>query len=85
MPTSTPHLLITQLLPPFLRGEASVIDLTLGMNTVVGQIAQTRPLHGAETELFALLERWEQAGWDERPAVVDDLRTLARSMMATPK
>lgn len=77
-------MLITELLPPFLRGETSVIDLTVGMNAAVGPIAHTRPLSGAEIELFALLERWEQAGWAERPVVVDDLRNLARSMLATP-
>ncbi|GLI02280.1 hypothetical protein [Phytohabitans aurantiacus] len=85
VPTNTPHVLITEHLPPFLRGETSVTDLTAGVNAAVRQIAQTRPLCGAEVDLFMLLERWEVAGWVERPAVVDDLRNLTKSMLAMPK
>jgi hypothetical protein len=37
-----------------------------------------RPQDGVEVDLLYLLERREEAGWADRPAVVDELRLTIR-------
>jgi hypothetical protein len=65
-----------------LRGDVSVIAFTYAFRTAVAQIADTRPLHGVEIELFEALEDWEVSGWPDRPAAVDRLRAIAASATA---
>ena len=77
-----PDPLIRQAVKPFLRGEDSVVDLSLAFRAAMNQLVTARPLHGPEVKLFDLLEQWEQAGWAGRPALVDELRAHARSIAA---
>ncbi len=66
----------------FLRGDHSVFDFSHAVRGAVNEVAEERPLQGVEVELFYGLEEWETAGWDDRPAVVDRLRTLARTVVS---
>ncbi len=74
------HELVRDAAAPFLRGETSVIDFTYAFRAAVDQVTQTRPLHGQEVDLFFALESWESAGWAERLAAVDRLRSLVASI-----
>lgn len=74
--------LVRDIAGPFLRGEISVVDLTLAFNRSIGEIARERPLHGQEIDLLEALEAWEEAGWDGRPAAFERLRVLAASIAA---
>jgi hypothetical protein len=67
----------------FLRGDVGVLDFTYAFRGAVNEVTATRPLQGAEVDLFYELEVWETAGWDERPDVVDRLRAIARGMSDT--
>jgi hypothetical protein len=62
----------------FLRGDSSVVDFTYAFRAAVNEVTSGRPLDGVEIDLFDLLERWEAAGWADRPAVVDELRSAIR-------
>jgi hypothetical protein len=62
----------------FLRGDTSVVDFTYAFRAAINEVTVDRPLDGVELDLFYLLERWEEAGWAERPAVVDELRSAIR-------
>jgi hypothetical protein len=77
------HEAILRELRPFLRGETSVIELTLAFRHATNEIAERRPLHGCEVDLFVVLEEWESAGWAVRPKVVDRLRSLAARIVAS--
>jgi len=76
------HELVRDAAVRFLRGDLSVVDLTYAFRTAVGQVAEARPLHGLEVDLFYELERWEESDWRDRPASVDRLRELAASIVA---
>lgn len=65
----------------FLRGDLSVPDFTYAVRDVTTAVVAQRPLRGKEVTLDALLEEWEQAGWDDRAAVVDRLRSLCRRLL----
>jgi hypothetical protein len=49
----------------------------LAFNRTVWEIAEDRPLWGQEIDLFFALESWYEAGWANRPAKVERLRTPA--------
>ncbi len=66
----------------FLRGDYSVLDFTYAFRGVMNEVAAERPLDGLEVDLFYALEEWETAGWADRPAVVDRLRTLTRTVVS---
>lgn len=76
------HEAIVRELRPFLRGETSVIELTFAYRRAIAEIAERRPLHGREVDLFVVLEAWETAGWADRPTVVDRLRDLTATILA---
>ncbi len=63
----------------FPQGDLSVPDLC-GSRATEG-VVQQRSLRGLELKLDALLEEWQQAGWDDRVAVVDRLRSLCRRVL----
>jgi len=85
MDTTVPHQLIRRAVLPFLRGEESVVDLTFAFRAAASEITATRPLDGPEIVLFDLLERWEEAGWRRRPALVDELRAQAARIAGEAK
>jgi hypothetical protein len=66
----------------FLRGDTSVVEFTYAFLAAINVVTQRRPLDGIEVDLFNLLERWEQAGWVDRPAVVDEIRLTIRGFAA---
>lgn len=68
----------------FLRGEASVVDFTYAFRAAANVVVRDRPLRGYEVRLFHALEEWENSGWAGRPAIVDALRVLVASAVATP-
>jgi hypothetical protein len=62
----------------FLRGDTSVVEFTYAFRAAMNEVIAHRTLDGVEVDLFSLLERWVGAGWADRPAVVDELRTSIR-------
>ncbi len=62
----------------FLRGGTSVVEFTHAFRAATSEVAEQRPLDGVEIVLFRQLERWEESGWRDRPAVVDDIRSTIR-------
>jgi hypothetical protein len=80
--TEPVHEAIVRELRPFLRGETSVIELTFAFRQAISEIAERRPLHDREVDLFIVLEEWETAGWTDRPAATDRLRDLAATILS---
>ncbi|MFB8277540.1 hypothetical protein [Nocardia colli] len=67
----------------FLQGMTSVLEFRSEFTTAVWLIAEARPLHGVEIELFDVLEQWEATIFPDRPAVVDRMRRIAEAAVAT--
>lgn len=79
MTSEVPALPIRKAATDFLRGHSSVVDFTYAFRAAANEVVGRRPLDGVEIDLHDLLERWEEAGWADRPAVVDQLRSAIRS------
>jgi hypothetical protein len=59
----------------FLSGDTSVEGFLLDFRRAMNET--TRPLRGSEVNLFDALSCWEDADPEDRPALVERLRTLA--------
>lgn len=65
----------------FLRGDTSVEEFLQDFRRAMHEM--TRPLRGVEVRIFDTLSTWEDADWEDRPAVVERLRALAGELADT--
>lgn len=68
---------------PFLQGMTSVATFRTDFYDAVRAVTKTRTLHSYDSELFDVLDQWEETILAHRPDVVDRMRRIARDAIST--